>query len=131
MTRETKAFILILSAIVIDRLCTAVSPDIYLDPFLFYDVSFTCGDTVYNGVNLQYVVKAVCVHLSVILFLMAVQCVAPSMRRALKFCIIVEILGIVDFFLIYEQAFFSWVEFTDIRILSHGIIIALWKTGKL
>lgn len=115
----------------IDRFCTAVSPNIYIDPFLFYDISFQCGDVVYNGINLQYLVKALSVHISVILLIMALYCVAPAMRKALKFSIIVEVLGIVDFLLIYEQSFFSWVEFTDIRILAHGLIIGLWKSGKL
>lgn len=135
MSKEVKVLIIILIAIAIDRLCTVVDSNVYYDPFLFYDLHWECGDTVYSGVNLQYILKAVSVHVSVILLLWCIQIGFPDLKKALKFSMIVEALGIIDFFLIYEQSFFSigiWdVEFTDFRIAAHGLIIGLWKSGKL
>jgi len=123
--------LIILIALGLDRFCTIVSPSIYIDPFVFYDMRFECGDVVYEGVNLQYVVKAVSVHLMVIMFMWSLRITVPSMNKALKFSQIVEWCGLADFFLIYEQAIFGPVEFTDIRILLHGVIFLLWITGRL
>ena len=131
MRNEAKAFLIILIALGLDRFCTIVSPSIYVDPFIFYDMRFECDGVVYEGVNLQYVVKAVSVHLLVIMFMWSFRIVVPSMNKALKFSQIVEWCGLADFFLIYEQAIFGPVEFTDIRILLHGVIFLLWRIGKL
>jgi hypothetical protein len=136
MDRITKAVILLFIAAAVDRSCTLFPSDVYADPFLFYDMKYECGGVVYEGVNLQYIAKAVSVHARNIIALFAVLLLIPqNVHRLIAVFIALECLSVADFFIIYEQSFFSIgkypVEFTDFKILGYALSLIAWKTGKL
>lgn len=132
MDKWKTVIILLVVAAGIDRLCTLVPSDIYYDPFLLYDMRYECDGVVYDGVNLQYIVKAVSVHARNIMGIIACWVLAPAeLRRLLLVFAFFELLSVADFFIIYEQSFFSIgkynVEFTDFKIIGYATATYLWK----
>ncbi len=138
MGRYTTAAFLVLIAIAFDRACTLwfIPIGYYCDPFPFFDPIYYIGDTEVVGINIQYYIKAISVHATIIGLILSARKAAPLfMARFFAVCAIVEVLSLLDFLLIYEQGLFYigkyHVEFTDFRILGHATAILLWKTGKL
>lgn len=139
MGRLTKAILIVLIAIAIDRLCTLpfIPSNLYVDPFPFYDPIYRFDDgNVIRGINFQYLVKAVTERIGSVLYLCGFLIALPLVtKRLFSAMIVIQSLALADFFLLYEQSFFSLgnypVEFTDFRILGHATCILLWKTGKL
>jgi len=144
MGRITKAIFIVFIAIAIDRLCTLpiFPPEKYVDPFPFFDPTYTfeskCPGETYtiHGVSLQYIVKATTERVAGILYLCAFLIALPMVtNRLFKVMIVIQSLALADFFLLYEQSLFDigeyHVEFTDFRIFGHAIAIILWKMGRL
>ena len=136
MDNVTKAIILIFIAAAVDRSCTLFPSDVYYDPFLFYDMRYSCDGIVYEGVNLQYIAKAVSVHARNIIGLFAILLLIPTnAHRLIAVFITLEFMSVADFFIIYEQSFFSIgkyaVEFTDFKIIGYSISIIAWKIQRL
>lgn len=105
----------------------------YFDPFPFYDIVDQAGNNI--GITLQAYVYVISQHANVmvLLYLLA-ESVNSSLGKLINKLFIVEILSLIDFFLIYEHSFCRvlgyGIEFTDIKIILYAYFILTWRQEK-
>ena len=139
MSKEAKVVLMVFLAVALDRLCTLVPSGIYFDPFPFYDLTYCdpcTGKCANVGINMQYFCKAITVHIGWVLFMVAFSCAFESTKKLFLLFAFLEALSIIDFWLIYEQAFYRLpgiaIELTDIKnVILYPAGIYLWKTHRL
>ncbi len=119
-----KALYCLLLAIGLNRACS-LAPDYTFDPFPFYDIQISVG----------YYIYAISNHAFVMILFYLLATVASSINFYLFVQLFwLEVLSLVDFFLIYEHPiFYLWgygVEFTDIKIIIYVILIIKWQRAQ-
>jgi len=123
---------MILLAVSVNRLCSLpfVPEYFYFDPFLFYDIVDKDGVNV--GISLRSFIYMVTIHFAWILLWVREIRLKNSTSELFKCFLYIEALSLIDFFLIYEQSWFSIglynVEFTDFKIIMYAISIIKWNS---
>ncbi len=123
--KDSKFLWLILVSVAINRICTIMPVGVYFDPFPLYDLQ----------INLQSYIYFITVHLSIMIVWMALTQMESKFSALFNTFFIIEVLSLIDFFLIYEHPWFHigsyGVEFTDLKILLYTYFIIKWNnTGN-
>lgn len=128
--REDRIFLLlILCAIALNRVCSALPSYVFFDPFPLYDILDKDGVNV--GISLQSFAFIIAGHLQTILTWVAFRRIAEKFRDIFAKFITLEVVSLADFFIIYEHPWFHigsyGVEFTDPKIFLYAYYIIRWK----
>lgn len=118
---ESRILYWLLFAIAINRACSLV-PDVYFDPFIFYDIQISVG----------YYIYAISQHTIVLVLIYLLGHFTAGNIYKLMFKLFwLEVLAVIDFILIYEHPiFYLWsygVEFTDFKIILYTYFIIRWN----
>lgn len=118
---NSKVLFWLLFAIGMNRACSIV-PDMFFDPFPFYDITISVSFYIYVISNHCFIL---------ILFYLLTQTAMGEMFRIMVVFFWLQFLSLLDFILIYEHPIFYvgryGVEYTDFKVLMYTYLIIRWN----
>ncbi|HTJ52633.1 MAG TPA: hypothetical protein VL443_24425 [Cyclobacteriaceae bacterium] len=129
------AILIIVIAIVMNRFTSWLPEYYYIKPFPFHKILDKDGHE--TGLTIQTYYYIFCYHLQWLAFWQYCKTKNKAIPQANKMFYAfraIEIVSLLDFFLIYEQSWgtvFGWgVEFTDFKILLYLIFFVKWTNFR-
>lgn len=126
------ALLLILSVIAFNRATSWLPKYYYIHPFPLFEIVDENGMAV--GITLQSYFYIFCFHALMIAFWQYCKIKEPNRESLFYVFRSIEIMSLVDFFIIYEQPWFYMrsygVEFTDFKIILYLFFYVKWTVQQ-